>query len=470
MKNYRKWIIAGAALLTLAVIASSAVRKYSETLVNETALSYDKNFTVDSYSNFDDVSFQAIYSTATLAAVSFTDGRVSTGTITVASLASLSTAPASVSITISSNNPNALNNSADGTVLTLNGVRYVASPAGKWQWNAAYSTQSAANLAAAIAADGVFDAASAGSVVYATTTVTGSYLNSWSVVTSSAGVLSIRGDTTAANVSSTLTGGKDNASLVINGTRIVANRDYFPITSVGAAATALAAAINANTYISPYVKAAAAGAVVYSTSASVGAATTYSLYSSTQAGLAIDGTVVSDGVGGATGSLRGGSDASYSYNSPIITIPNHRLTTAFPVWLKDVSAFGLTGLTANATYYTIPVTANTLELSATSTGAVAGAYIALLSTSVVGPHTFTLNPANYSIAAGTPTFIWYASNDGSSFTQIPGVSSITWTTSVAGSELWSFSPAVYRYYRLTITKPGFGGINVSVTSNGLSNE
>ena len=469
MRKYRNWIITGAALLALAVIAQAAVRKYSETLVNETALSYDKNFTVDSYSNFDDVSFQAVYSTATVSAVSFTDGRVSTGTITVASLASLSTAPASVSITISSNNPTAANNSADGTVLTLNGVRYVAGPAGKWQWGGSASL-SATALATAIAADGVFNTSSVGSVVWATTTLTGAYLNSWAVGTSSAGVLSIRGVTTPTALTSTLTGGQDNASLAINGSRLVANRDFYPITSVSAAATAIAAAINANAYILPYVKAAAAGAVVYSTSTGVGAATTYSLYSSTQAGLTIDGTVVADSAGGATGALRGGADAAYAYNSGTINIPSHRLATAYPVWLSTAAGFGITGLTGNVTYYAIPVDSNNLKLAATSTGAVAGSYITLLSTSVVGPHTFTLNPQTYSIAAGTPTFIWYASNDGSTFTQIPDVSSITWTTSAAGSQLWDFSPAVYRYYRLAITKPGTGGMNISVTANGLSNE
>lgn len=470
MKKYRNWILAGAALLTLAVIAQAAVRKYSETLVNETALSYDKSFTVDSYSNFDDVSFQAVYSTATLSAVSFTDGRVSTGTFTVNSYTSLSTAPASVSITISSNNPTAANNSADGTVLTLNGVRYVASPAGKWQWNTTYSTQSAANLAAAISADGVFNTSRVGSVVYATTTLTGAYLNSWVVSTSSAGVLSIRGVTTPTALSSTLTGGQDNASLVINGSRLVANRDFYPVTSAAQTATNIAAAINASSYISPYVKAAAASSVVYATSTSVGASTTYSLYSSTQSGLTIDGTVVSDGQGGATGALRGGSDSAYAYNSGTINIPSHRLTTAYPVWLSTTSGFGITGLTGNVTYYTIPVDRDNLKLSATSTGAVAGSYITLLSTSVVGPHTFTLNPQTYSITAGTPTFIWYASNDGSTFTQIPDVSSVTWSTPAAGSQLWEFSPAVYRYYRLTITKPGTGGMNISVTANGLSNE
>ena len=464
MKKSRYLILAGA-LLVSAVIAK-AVSNYMQPLVSETALAYSKSFTVDSYGKFDEISFQAVYSTATISAVTFNDGRCSTGSITVTSLAALSTAPASVSITISSNNPSHL--PADGAVLTLNGVRYPAGPAGKWAW-AGNTTLSAVNLAAAITADGVFAASSGGNIVWATTTAKGSYLNNWVVSTSSAGVLSIRGVTTPTALSSTLRGGQDNASLAINGTRVVANKHYFPATSVSAVATALAAAINASATLSPVIKAQAIGAVVTTTSTIVGASTTYTIYSSTQAALRIDGTVVADGHGGATGAMRGGSNSAYSYGSPTITIPNHRLTTAYPVWFSTSSGVGITGLTRGVTYYTIPVDSNNLRLSNTSTGAISGLYKTLLSTSVTGPHTFKLNPQTYSTVLSTPTFIWSASNDGSTFTTIPGVSSITWSTPAAGSQLWSFSPAVYRYYKLSITKPGTGGMNISVTANGISN-
>jgi hypothetical protein len=463
MKIYRYLMILGT-LMAFAIVASSAV-KYAQPLVTESALSYDKAFTVDSHGNFDDVSFQAVYATATISSVSFNDGRVSTGSLTVASYAALSTAPASVSITISSNNPAAANNSLDGSVLTLNGVRYVAGPAGKWLWSTT-PTLSAVNLAAAITADGVFAATSAGAVVYATTTLTGSSLNAWTVVTSSAGVLSIRGDTTATTLASTLTGGQDNAAIAINGTRIVANRDFFPKTSNAVTATALAAGINAT--IPSIVAAQATGAVVIATSTSVGAATTYSLYSSTQAALTVDGTVTADSASGATGAMRGGSNSAYAYNSGTINIPAHGLSTAYPVWLSTTAGFGITGLTGNVTYYSIISDANNIKLAATSTGAVAGSYITLLSTSVVGPHTFGLNAQTYSTTASTPTFIWSASNDGSNFTQIPGVSSVTWSTPAAGSQLWEFAPATYRYYRFSITKPGTGGMNISVTTNGNS--
>mgnify|MGYP001295957357 CR=1 FL=1 len=459
MKKYRNWILAGA-LIAFAVIAKAATSKYSDSLVPQQVVSYNADFTVDFQGMFEGVSYQAVYSTATVGNVSFNDGRPSTGSITVASLAALSTAPASVSITISSNNPNALNNSPDGSVLTLNGVRYVAGPAGKWQWGAT-PTLSAVALAAAITTDGVFNATSVGAVVYATTTLNGSYLNSWTVVTSSAGVLSIRGDTTAANVASTLTGGQDNAAIAINGVRVIANKDYFPITSVSAAATALAAAINTN--LAGAINAQASGAVVTSTSASVGAVTAYSIYSSTQAALVIDGTVVSDGAGGATGAMRGGSNSAYAYNSGNITIANHALSSAYPVWLSTTAGFGITGLTGNVTYYAIPVDANTVRLATTSAFAVAGTpYVTLLSTSIAGPHTFGLNAQNYS---GTPGLIWSASNDGTNFTDL-SVSSVTYSATTPSSTLWSFDPADYRYYRVSVVKPTTGGINLKVTGHG----
>jgi hypothetical protein len=272
--------------------------------------------------------------------------------------------------------------------------------------------------------------------------------------------------TTPTALASTLTGGQDNAAITINGARIVANRDYFPKTSNAVTAAALAAGINAS--IPSIVAAQATGAVVIATSASVGAATTYAVYSSTQAGLTVDGTVVLDSASGATGALRGGSDSAYAYNSGTINIPNHRLATAYPVWLSTTSGFGITGLTGNVTYYTIVSDVNNIKLAASSANALAGSFITLLSTSVTGPHTFGLNAQTYSTTASTPTFIWSASNDGSNFTQIPGVSSVTWSTPAAGSQLWEFAPATYRYYRLSITKPGTGGMNISVTTNGNS--
>jgi hypothetical protein len=461
MKIYRYLMIIGA-LLAIAAIAKSATNKYSDNLVPSQVISYNNDFTVDSQGLFEGVSYQAVYSTATVASVSFNDGRASTGSLTVASYTALSTAPASVSITISSNNPAAANNSLDGTVLTLNGVRYVASPAGKWQWSTT-PTLSAVNLAAAITADGVFAAENVGAVVYATTTLTGSYLNAWTVVTSSAGVLSIRGVTTPTALSSTLTGGQDNAAIAINGTRIVANRDFFPITSNAAAATSLAAGINA--VLPSIVRAQATGAVVTSTSTSVGAATAYAVYSSTQAALTVDGTVVSDSASGATGSMRGGSNSAYAYNSGVINIPNHGLATAYPVWLSTAAGFGITGLTGNVTYYTIVSDANNIKLAASSANALAGTFITLLSTSVVGPHTFGLNAQTYSTTGGTPGLIWSASNDGTNFTNL-SVSSVTYSGTAAGSTLWNFDPADYRYYRLSFVKPGTGGVRLSVTGHG----
>ena len=74
------------ALLGISLIGALAARMmvYTGPLVNETALSYAKSYTLDlNQYDIDALTMQATISTATISAVSFTDGRPSTATVTI---------------------------------------------------------------------------------------------------------------------------------------------------------------------------------------------------------------------------------------------------------------------------------------------------------------------------------------------------------------------------------------------------
>lgn len=88
----RRFFIMLSVLLT-AGAAQAARAVYTNAFVNETGLAYGVTYDLDLVTNgIDAISMQAVYSAANIAAVTFTDGGVSTGSITVTSTNSLSSA------------------------------------------------------------------------------------------------------------------------------------------------------------------------------------------------------------------------------------------------------------------------------------------------------------------------------------------------------------------------------------------
>jgi len=81
-----------AVILNLAVVAgaSAQVTGQTHTLANETSLAYSQNFDYDANDiNTRKLSAQVTYTSATVATATFTDGRTSSGTITIVSTTSL---------------------------------------------------------------------------------------------------------------------------------------------------------------------------------------------------------------------------------------------------------------------------------------------------------------------------------------------------------------------------------------------
>lgn len=93
------FVLLGCLLASASATAKTVV--YSDNLVNETSLGADTNYDLDLQTRgIDSVSAVVTASSASIATASFVDGRVATGTLTVASLSDLTTAYATNKLTV----------------------------------------------------------------------------------------------------------------------------------------------------------------------------------------------------------------------------------------------------------------------------------------------------------------------------------------------------------------------------------
>lgn len=443
MKSTR-WLYAAGALM-LAVAVRAGIIVYNATLVNTTGLTANATYTLDLQNNgINSLSAQAIYSSATIANVTFQDGAQSTGSFTVTSYTALSSATAVNHITIASNSGLAGVNIALPGYVLINGLDWATGNT---------SSNTATSLAAALNAVPYLKASATGSIVYTTAAASGSLYNSYSLVSSSPSFVTV--------ATSKFTGGQDNATISINGVSLIqgSGKDWSNITSAHATAVSLAAAINANSSLNTLVKAAASGTVVTATSTLTGAAYNFLLQVSTPA-ITLSGA-----------HMINGTTSAVTKGSSVITAPNgSTLTTALPVLYSGTPAIG--GLLAQATYYVVPVTGNSFMLSNCSTCAVAGTakdlvVVTSTSTQILDSiHTYTLAPLPIT---GTPGLSWDVSNDGTNYFPL-AVSSVTINSYQAGgtSMFWSFGFIGTRYLRLDATAPTTGALNLKVTVIGTN--
>lgn len=161
MKRTLTVILSTIAVGTAALAASFWV--YNRVITNETALAYNKTYTLDlnqtpNQSGMTNVSAQAVYSSSTLSNTTFTDGRISTGSITVINNALLDSHAATNQITIAATAvilaSNATNYLTVLTTSSLNGktVTYNGNPLiGGTDWTVvATTTGTAENIKTAI--------------------------------------------------------------------------------------------------------------------------------------------------------------------------------------------------------------------------------------------------------------------------------------------------------------------------------
>ena len=202
-----------------------------------------------------------------------------------------------------------------------------------------------------------------------------------------------------------------------------------------------------------------ANGVVYATATAVGTdLSSYAMVSSSPAALGIT-------------SFLNGSASDIDLTADTIEVSNHRLGTGVPVLFRKTSGTSPSPLTAETTYYALPVTSKTVRLSTTSAQAAAGTYINLLSQT--GSGAFSLIPLPI---AGTPSFKWQVSTDGTTFSDVTAtiygvtVSSVSMTSYTAGgaSTAWDFGPTNYKTLRAKVIAPTAGAIDLKITGSGSS--
>ena len=349
MKILKFLAAAGAVALATVGIARSARVVYNTTLVNESALAYNNTYTLDlgnsqlTGSNIDSISFQAVYSSASPAAVTFIDGTKSTATITISSYTALvgsrATAWIQVSsntalagtqgydnITVASNTFLAANNVElylDGTTLTSNGAYTVGSS----------SIVTASNLATAINKVGPFTATASGGVVNVKCTQVGDSCNSRTVASSSAAALSV--------ATAKFAGGYNNAYFSINGIALVQGIDWFKQDTASNTAINIVNAINSYSGFSFLTSTCDVGAVISSMTVNTTgyAGNSYTLATSTNA-LTISST-----------SFLGGKDNGF-------VVANGKIFTS----MVDFQAVTSTGITATNIATTINASSNTIGI------------------------------------------------------------------------------------------------------------
>jgi len=419
----------------LAALASPSQAVVTSTLVNEPALSYSKTFAIDLNSiGIGAVTAQAIYSSATVPPVVFTDGAQSSGSFLVVTPSALAAATATDRITVANNAGLAK------AVLSVPGGNMLRQGY-EWQIGATAGA-TAINIAAAInRAYPQIRTSVAGSVIYATAPAPGSVYNTLTLHSSTPTAMTV--------LSPIFTGGQDNAVILVNGQQLVAGQHWSPVGATTDVATSIAAAINANTVLNRLIVAtpnSPTDGYVALVSIAVSPYTNYSLASSAPSALTASGS-----------SMTGGNVASdYTKGSPIIHAAGHGLTLGLPV-LYTAGAVAIAPLVNQTTYYAFPVDANNIKLATSAAHAIAGdLFVTLVSSSALPGHNYTLAPLGIS---GTPSFKWQVSANGSSWTDFAGSVNIT----TPGQTNWNFGAIGWRYLRLNATGPTTGGIALNAT-------
>lgn len=439
----KKLIFAAAATLSMffgCIRPSHAEVVYNAELVADSCIGANTNYDLNlqrvgaTY-----LSFVAAYSTTTLSAKTFVDGRKSTATITVENFTALIAAKASVRLTLLS--PTTAQYANDS--VTLNGIAFREGLGKEWQ-AVSTATGTAIALAAAIDANTNFDAVAVSTVVYATSTVVGKFANAWTAASS---------DSLAISTSAPLfTGGADNERLAINGVAFTQGSQYTAATSSAATASSICAGMIANSTqtISCSTTSATPG-VVFLTTVLVGVGD-YSLYTSTPFALRVNGSA---SVGDTT--MTNGLASKVDLATEIITIANHGYGTGADVLYSTAGVNTITGLTNQTTYYVIKVNYDQLKLASSRANAAAGTAVNL--TAQAGGQTFTLTPV---ARTGNPSFKWQVSNNSTYFDL--AVTSVTITTT--DSLGWNFGNLPYKTLRLKYTAPTTGCGAVTATGSG----
>jgi hypothetical protein len=447
MKRFLTIAAACASLLASIAVVHAARVIYNQTLVNETALAYNNTYALDlgssplAWSNIDSLSMQAAYSSATISAVTFTDGTPSTATITISSYSALSAAKGSNTLTVVSTTV------LSGSQFVLNGRPF--NEGDLWSKKAS-TTLTAVNITNAINADSevdsIFSATNTANVVTITCRSSSTACNNYTLTSSTPAALTAG--------AAKFKGGKNEGVLIIAGQALTNNTDFIAATSNAVTAKAISDAIQANSILASEIKSTwTAAGVVTATSAVVGAGIRYNMWSSSYTAMAPFAP-----------QFYGGTASNIVTASSKLNIAAHGFTTGLPVLYAKTAGTDPGALVSGTTYYVIKVDANNLKLASSQANAILGTAVSIATQTAQGRGSFSLTPL---AIAGTPAFKWQYSNDNSNWVDM-SVSSVTMTSLAPATTVWDFGSITYRYIRLNVTAPTAGGISLVVTGVGRS--
>lgn len=141
-----------------------------------------------------------------------------------------------------------------------------------------------------------------------------------------------------------------------------------------------------------------------------------------------------------------------------ITAAAHGLPVGLPVLLSTAAGTVPGPLSAETTYYIIPVSANIIQLATTSAQAIALDPIILVSSTTSGTQTYNLTPL---AIAGTPAFTFKASNDNVAYVDLAVSSSTAGLYTAEGVSFGrDFGVFNYRWLKMAVTAPTAGAINI----------
>ena len=260
------------------------------------------------------------------------------------------------------------------------------------------------------------------------------------------------GTVSTGNITIVSTATLSGTILTINRVAILAGTDFPVVNSLALTAANLAQTINASTSgVSGIISAQAIGAVVYTTSTLIGG--NFSMTSSKPTILLLSGA-----------SMTGGTGAGYSAASDIINIPSHGFTLGMPVLYSGTPV--IAGLATGTTYFIIPIDANNVYVSSTSTGALAGNFVGITNQHAnTTAATYTLAPV--AMDASNASAKWQVSNDNVVYGDLAAISTvfISSATAASSSTFWDFSDMNYRYLRLYFSGPTTGGVAIKAIIN-----
>lgn len=151
------------------------------------------------------------------------------------------------------------------------------------------------------------------------------------------------------------------------------------------------------------------------------------------------------------------SSDAWTFPGSVITKTAHGLQTGVAVLYTLTAGQTPNQLVDQTTYYAVRgSSADTFQLATSKVNAVAGTVITIGSATYSGTQTYTFAPIAY---AGTPSFKWQGSNDGSNWFDL-NAASVTMSSPNNATSAWDFEWYPFSLLRLNVTAPTTGGIKM----------